>query len=188
MVTLVAAGTTHNDVAYDSTAVWTHVAAQTRGTHDRLGRLIPPVVLGALLILVGAPLTVWGNGDLETLPVVAGVAVALLLGGVGVGSGISATLPYAAPRPGDPAFQAPQVQGSSGAGAQALAVLATLVVGAPAIGAGVMWLIDPSLPWNWIALLVGAGAGLIALLIGIRVGGAAFDKRGPELLAFTMQH
>jgi ABC-2 type transport system permease protein len=188
LVTLVALSTTHNDIAYDSTAVWTHVAAQTRGAHDRVGRLIPPLVLGIILIAIGTPLTVWGNGDPEIIPVVLGVAFALLLGGVGVGSGISAVLPYAAPRPGDPAFQAPQVQGSSGAGAQALAVFATFLVGAPAIGAGVLWLAEPGFPWNWVALLVGGAAGLIALVIGIRVGGAAFDRRSPELLAFTMQH
>jgi ABC-2 type transport system permease protein len=188
MIMIVAVSTTHNDIAYDSTAVWTHVAAQTRGTHDRVGRLIPPLALGAILLAVGTPLTVLGHGDVRIIPVVLGVGVALLLGGVGVASGLSARLPYAAPRPGDPAFQQPQVQGSTGSGAQALALLATLVVGAPAIFAGVMWLIDPSVPWNWISLLLGVQAGLIALFIGIRAGGAVFDRRGPELLAFTMQH
>jgi ABC-2 type transport system permease protein len=188
MVVLVAVSTTHNDIAYDSTAVWTHVAAQTRGVHDRLGRLGPPLALGAILIVVGTPLTVLAHGDVRVTPVVLGIAIALLLGGVGVASGISAQLPYAAPRPGDPAFQQPQVQGSTGAGAQALALLATFVVGAPAIFAGVMWLIDKSVPWNWVSLLFGLLAGVIALLIGIRAGGAIFDRRGPELLAFTMRH
>lgn len=188
MVLLVAVSTTHNDVAYDHTAVWTHVAAQTRGTHDRVGRLVPPLVGGIILILVGTPLTLLGHPDLRIIPVVTGVSLALLLGGLGVSSGISARMPYAAPRPGDPAFQQPQVQGSSGTGAQALALLGTLVVAAPAIFAGVMWLIDPAVPWNWIALLLGVQAGLIALFIGIRAGGAAFDARGPELLAFTMRH
>jgi ABC-2 type transport system permease protein len=188
MIVLVAASTTHNDIAYDSTAVWTHVAAQTRGTHDRIGRLVPPLVLGILLIVVGTPLTALAHGDPRIVPAVLGVSLSLLLGGLGVASGISAQLPYAAPRPGDPAFQQPQVQGSSGSGAQALALFATLVVGAPAIFAAIMWLIDPRLPWNWIALLLGVQAGLIALFIGIRAGGAVFDRRGPELLAFTMRH
>jgi ABC-2 type transport system permease protein len=185
---LVSVSTTHNDVAYDHTAVWTHVAAQTRGTHDRMGRILPPLALGGALLVVGTPLTVWGVGDLRIIPVVLGVGISILLGGLGVGSGISARLPYAAPRPGDPAFQQPQVQGSSGSGAQALALIATLVVGAPAIFAGVMWLIDQSMPWNWISLLLGVQAGLIALFIGVRAGGAAFDRRSPELLAFTMRH
>jgi ABC-2 type transport system permease protein len=188
MVILLAVSTTHNDVAYDSTAVWTHVAAQTRGTHDRTGRLIPVLALGGLLIVAGTPLTVWGNGDPAVTPVVLGVGLSLLLGGIGVSSGLSARLPYAAPRPGDPAFQQPQVQGSTGSGSQAIALLCTLVVGAPAIVAGVLWLIDPASPWNWISLIVGVQAGLIALFIGIRAGGAVFDRRGPELLAFTMRH
>ncbi len=131
---MLALSTTHNDVAYDSTAVWTHVAAQTHGSHDRIGRLVPVVVLGAILIAVGTPLTAWGYGSAEIVPAVLGVNLALLLGGVGVSSGLSARFPYAAPRPGDPAFQQPQVQGSTGSGAQALAVLCTLVVAAPAIG------------------------------------------------------
>ncbi|MEZ5190539.1 MAG: hypothetical protein R2717_06570, partial [Schumannella sp.] len=188
MLVLVAASTTHNDIAYDHTAMWSHVAAQTRGSHDRTGRIVPPLALGAILLVVGAPLTAWAHGDPRILPAVVGVGLALLLGGVGVSSGISSRFPYAAPRPGDPAFQQPQVQGSTGSGAQALALLATLVVGAPAGFAAVMWLLDQSAPWNWISLLLGIQAGLIALFIGIRVGGTSFDRRAPELLAFTMRH
>jgi ABC-2 type transport system permease protein len=188
MLILVAVSTTHNDIAYDSTAVWTHVAAQTRGTHDRVGRLVPPLALGGILLLAGTPLTAWGNGDARIIPVVLGAGIALLLGGAGVASGISSRFPYAAPRPGDPAFQQPQVQGSTGSGAQALALFGTLLVGAPAIAAGVMWLIDQTVPWNWISLLVGVWSGLIALFVGIRAGGGAWDRRGPELLAFTMRH
>lgn len=188
MLILVAVSTTHNDIAYDSTAVWTHVAAQTRGTDDRIGRLVPPLALGGILLLVGTPLTAWGHGDVQIVPVVLGVGVALLLGGAGIASAISTRFPYAAPRPGDPAFQQPQVQGSTGSGAQALAFFGTLLVGAPAIAAGVMWLLDPTAPWNWISLFVGTWAGLIALFVGIRAGGGAWDRRGPELLAFTMRH
>ena len=188
MIVLTAVSTTHNDVAYDHTAVWTHVAAQTRGVHDRLGRIVPPLILGVLLILLGTPLTVLGFGDAGIAPAVLGTAAALLLGGVGVSSALSSRFPYAAPRPGDPASQQPQVAGSSGAGAQTAALFCTLIVGAPAIVTGIMWIVDPATSWNWIALLVGVLAGLLALLIGIRVGGTAFDRRGPELLAFTMRH
>lgn len=188
MVALLALATTHNDVAYDSTAVWTHVAAQTNGSHDRVGRLVPVVVLGAVLIAVGTPISAWGHGDVDVVPAILGVSIALLLGGVGVSSGLSARFPYAAPRPGDPAFQQPQVQGSTGSGAQALAVFCTLLVAAPAIASAVLWLVFPEFPWNWVALLIGVQAGLIALFVGIRVGGVAFDRRSPELLAFTMRH
>jgi ABC-2 type transport system permease protein len=188
MILLLSLSTVHNDVAYDSTAVWTHVAAQTHGTHDRIGRLIPVVVGGAILIAVATPLTAWGYGDFRITPAILGVNIALLLGGVGVSSGLSARFPYAAPRPGDPAFQQPAVQGSTGVGAQAIAVLCTLIVAAPATVLGILALMNPAFPWDWISLLVGVQAGLIALFIGIRAGGVAFDRRSPELLAFTMRH
>jgi ABC-2 type transport system permease protein len=188
MVLLVAWATTHNDVALDHSAVWTHVVAQTRGSHDRVGRIIPVIVFGAALIVVGVPLTAWAGGDWSIAPALLGVCIALLLGGVGVASGFSARLPYPATRPGDSAFQQPQVAGNSGGGTQAGSFLLTIVVAGPAIAALVLWLIVPGYPWNWIALLVGLQAGLIALFIGIRAGGAVFDRRGPELLAFTMRN
>jgi ABC-2 type transport system permease protein len=107
---------------------------------------------------------------------------------VGVASGFSARFPYAASRPGDSAFQQPQVTGSTGGGTQGGTFFLVLVVAAPAIAALVFWLLFPGYPWNWIALLVGPQAGLIALVIGIRAGGLTFDRRGPELLAFTMRN
>ena len=188
MVLILAWSTVHNDIAYDSTAMWTHLAAQTRGVHDRLGRIVPVLVFGALLIVIGAPLTVWGFGDLRVLPAVLGVAVALLLGGVGVSSAVSTRFPYPAPRPGDAAFHHPEVSGAtSGGGAQAFSFVLTILVAAPAIAATVFWLMVGG-PWNWIALLAGVVLGLIVLAIGIRGGGASFDRRAPELLAFTMRN
>jgi ABC-2 type transport system permease protein len=188
MVLLVAWATTHNDVALDHSAVWTHVVAQTRGSHDRVGRIIPVLVFGAALIVVGVPLSAWASGDWSIAPALLGVCIALLLGGVGVSSAFSARFAYPATRPGDSAFQQPQVSGNTGGGTQAGSFLLTIVVAAPAIGALVLSLLMPGYPWNWIALLFGVVAGIAALLIGVRAGGTVFDRRGPELLAFTMQN
>ncbi len=106
MVLVLAWSTMHNDVAYDSTAVWTHLAARTRGAHDRVGRMIPVLVFGVVLLGIGVPLTAWGYGDPEIVPALLGVCLALLLGGLGVSSVSSALFPYPAPRPGDSAFAA----------------------------------------------------------------------------------
>lgn len=190
LVVLLAWSTTHNDVAYDSSAVWTHVVAQTRGVDDRAGRLVPAVLFGTVLILIGAPLSAWLHGDWDVLPALVGVCLALLLGSVGVSSGFSARFPYAAARPGDPAFSLPQSSNavSSGGGAQAGSFLLILLVALPAVGALVMSILQPEFPWSWIALIAGVVAGVLALVVGIRAGGATFDRRGPELLAFTMQN
>ena len=36
----------HNDVAYDRTAIWLHVASGVRGVADRVGRLVPVLIVG----------------------------------------------------------------------------------------------------------------------------------------------
>ena len=47
----------HNDVAYDSTALWTHVASGVRGLPDRLGRLVPVILVSVPVLTISVPLT-----------------------------------------------------------------------------------------------------------------------------------
>ena len=188
MVLVLAWSTIHNDIAYDSTAMWSHLAAQTRGIHDRLGRIWPVLAFGVILIAIGTPITVWAQGSTASLPAVIGINVALLLGGVGVGSSMSVRHPYPAPRPGDGPFTYPQASGGTGGGAQGGSFLLTILVAAAPIAATTLWLLGFAGPWPLIALGSGIASGLLALLIGIRAGGSVFDRRGPELLAFTMQN
>ncbi len=188
VVLLLAWGTLHNDVAYDSTGIWSHLAAQIRGIDDRVGRMLPVLAMGAPVVLLGTPLTAWAHGDWFIAPAVFGVGTALLLGGVGVSSLISARFPYPATRPGDAPFQQPQVAGSSGSGIQFWSIVLILLVAAPAIAATVFGLLGAPGPWYWIALVAGVGAGALVLLLGIRAGGAAFDRRAPELLEFAARH
>jgi len=188
MVLVLAWSTVHNDIAYDSTAVWSHVVAQTRGIHDRLGRIWPVLAFGVILVAIGTPITVWAQGDPDSLPAVLGINLALLLGGVGVGSAMSARFPYPAPRPGDGPFTYPQASGGTGGGAQAGSFLLTIVVALPPIAATTFWLMGFPGPLPWIALVVGLASGALALALGLRGGASAFDRRSPELLAFTMQN
>jgi ABC-2 type transport system permease protein len=192
IVLLIAWGTLHNDVAYDSTAVWTHLAANTRGGHDRVGRMLPVLAMGAPVVLIGTPLSAWGYGDWTVAPAVLGVSAAILLGGIGVSSLISARFPYPATRPGDAAFQQPQVPGASGSGIQFWSIVLILLVASPAIVAGIFHLLEvpefSNLPWTWLALGAGFFTGVLMLVIGIRVGGASFDRRAPELLEFAARH
>jgi ABC-2 type transport system permease protein len=188
VVLLLGWATLHNDVAYDSTAVWAHLAAQTRGVHDRVGRMLPVLAMGLPTVIVGTIVTAWAHGDWMVAPAVFGVSIALLLGGIGVSSVISARVPYPATRPGDAPFQQPLVEGASGADIQAGSILLILLVAAPAITATVFEVLGVAGPWNWIALATGLFAGLTVLVLGIRVGGASFDRRAPELLEFAVRH
>ena len=140
------------------------------------------------LVLIGTFVTAWAHGDWQIAPAVLGISGAILLGGIGISSLISARFPYPATRPGDAPFQQPQVEGSSGADTQAGSVLLILLVAAPAIAATVFHVIGIAGPWNWIALIAGLGAGLLVFVAGIRVGGSSFDRRAPELLEFAVRH
>lgn len=188
VVLLLAWGTLHNDVAYDSTALWSHLVAPTRGVHDRLGRLLPVLAMGAPVVLLGTPLVAWLHGDLLVAPAVLGVTSALLLGGLGVSSIVSVRSPYPATRPGDAPFQQPQVPGATGAGIQVGSILLILVIASPSIAALVFFVLGVPGAWTWVALASGLGAGVLVFVLGLRVGGGVFDRRAPELLEFAARN
>lgn len=171
----------HNDTAYDSTAVWLHVASGVRGVADRIGRLVPVLISGILVIGLGSAVTVFVLDDWRLLPSLLGVSTVLLLAGLGIGSITSAALPYPVVKPGDSPFQQPQSSGTVTALVQSFAMLGALLVAAPAIVfAALGILVDPS--WHVASLAAGVGLGLLMLVLGVLVGGRVFSRRGPEIL------
>lgn len=188
MTLVLAASTLHNDVAYDSTALWTHLVAQVRGTADRTGRMLPVLLIGVPFVAAGSAAVGLLREDWSVGLAIAGVCSAILLGGIGVSSVVSARSPYPATRPGDPPFQQPQVPGASGTGIQVGSVAAILLVAGPAIVSLVLGELGVPGPWHPIAFLVGSAAGVVAAVVGVRVGGGVYDRRGPELLEFAVRH
>ncbi len=135
----------HNDVGYDSTAFWLHVASAVDGVSDRLGRLFPSMVLGALCVPGYAVLGASLGNRWDLLPATLGCGAALLLAGFGVASVTSAVKQYPVPGPGESPFATPP----GGAGVtlvvQAVVGLAVLVVSLPALGLGGTGLVRPRL-------------------------------------------
>lgn len=187
VVLLLAWSASHNDTAYDSTAIWVHVVAPVRGIHDRIGRAVPVLLIGTFVIAVGAPLTALAVGRRGVVLVVLGLCAAALLGAIGVGAAVSARFPYAVAPPGSGAFSAPQTASSAGGASQTLSVAAVLMVAAPAIVATAFWMEDGG-AWAWAAFGLGVGVGLAALIGGVVIGGRVFDRRAPELLEFAMRN
>jgi ABC-2 type transport system permease protein len=179
--------TVHNDVAYDNTAIWMHVAANTNGSADRIGRLVPPLVLGLIVIAVGTPLSAWGYGRAEVIPSLIGVGLCTLLVGLGLSSVISAAFPYPAVHPGDSPFAQPQSSAGAASWVQGLSLLAVLAITTPTVILAILGLASGG-GWPVAALLVGVATGGVALWAGIRFGGRVFEARGPELLAFTSKY
>lgn len=176
----------HNDTAYDSTAIWLHVASGVRGAADRTGRLVPVLIAGVLVIGLGSAVTVFVLDDWRLLPSLIGVSTALLLAGLGVGSITSARFPYPAVKPGDSPFQQPQSTGAITALVQSITMFGSLLVALPAVAFATLGiLVDPA--WHTAAFAAGTGLGVLVLVVGIWLGGRVFDHRGPEMLAAALR-
>jgi ABC-2 type transport system permease protein len=171
----------HNDVGYDSTAFWLHVASGVDGVSDRLGRLFPSILLGVVCVPGYAVLGAALGGRWDLLPATLGASVALLLSGLGIASVTSAVKQYPVPGPGDSPFATPP----GGAGVtllvQAVVGVAVLVLALPALVFGVLAWFGHG--WAaWTSLAVGPVVGGAAAVLGVRVGARLFERRGPELL------
>lgn len=174
----------HNDLAYDSTALWMHIASGVRGIPDRVGRLVPVLLIGIPILAVSLPLAIVAHGRWAVFPAMVGVCAALFLGGLGLSSISSVLAPYAVSRPGDSPFQQPQRTGSGGVIAQGLVMLGAMLTALPA-----GWLtwqaIGGATIDSVLALWVGVGAGAFVLVVGIGLGAVVYERRATRLMEFA---
>lgn len=174
----------HNDLAYDSTAVWLHIASGVRGISDRLGRLVPILVIGIPTFAIIIPLAIAVNGRWAHLPALIGVTASLFLAALGLSSIASVASPYAVSRPGDSPFQQPQRTGSAGLAGQALVMIGALVVSIPTLWWA--WLAVTGDPrYAGVALGAGIATGVVVLLVGLAIGAVLFERRSGALMEFV---
>ncbi|MEZ3161807.1 hypothetical protein AB1K54_14905 [Microbacterium sp. BWT-B31] len=174
----------HNDLAYDSTAVWMHVASGVRGFSDRVGRLVPVLLVGVPLLAIAICVSIAWQGDWGLLPAMIGVCASLYLAGLGLSSISSIVAPYAVSRPGESAFEQPQRIGSGGAVMQALVLAGAVCASLPALWWG--WLALQGEPETaTVALWGGVAIGVAVLAGGIALGSAAFERRGGRIMEFA---
>jgi ABC-2 type transport system permease protein len=188
LMALIAGFLPHNDVSYDNTAVWLHVASGAPGWSDRLGRLVPVLAVGVPAIVAGAAVSARLFGDWSAFPVLIGVSVTALLSGLGLSSVVSVLMPYPTVRPGDHPFQQPQAAGTTAPVAQTTMVLGILACTVPAAWLAVRSAVDGPEPWAVLTLVVGALVGVVVLAVGVVVGGRLFDRHGPDLLAAAQRN
>ncbi|MFB7251712.1 hypothetical protein [Microbacterium sp. NPDC056234] len=174
----------HNDIAYDSTAFWVHVASGVRGLPDRFGRIIPVFLVAVPALAIAVPVTLALTGDWRLLLPLSGLAVCLFFAGLGFSSIVSVIAPYAVSRPGDSPFQQPQRAASRGAFGQA-----GVFVGAIAVAVPTIWLFALAVLEGgdhlWTAFWVGLGTGIGVLLLGTAIGGRIFEHSGERLMEFV---
>ena len=173
---------THNDIAYDGTAFWGHVATGVSGRADRLGRLAPTAMAGAVLLPLYAALACALTGRWSLWPAMLGLALGFLFTGFGVASVMSVLKPYPVPGPGENPFGAPPGSSALTIVVQAVAGTAVFVLNLPllafAMGAllGHVWM-------GWLSLGLAVILGSGALALGTWWGARIYERRAPELLA-----
>lgn len=178
----------HNDTAYDFTALWVHVSVGLSGRADRAGRALPTLLTGVVLALLGWGLIAAGTGDQLSALVVFATSIAVLGTTVGGSSIMSALAPYPVARPGDSPFSQPVRSWGSAAATQPLALLVEV---AACIPTGLLgWQAIEQRDWSlaWGSLAAGAATALIALPLGILLGGLCFDRRRAALLTFAQSY
>jgi ABC-2 type transport system permease protein len=177
----------HNDTAYDNTAIWLHLASGTTGRADRVGRVVPPLLVGVPLLVVAAILSAAVYGSFAILPALLGVGLGVLFTGLGLSSIGSARFPYPAVRPGDSPFAAPQSVGTASSLIQSLSFIVTIIFASPTLLFAAFALFFPGY-WAWASLLSGLVLGSLLLWLGISWGGRIFDRRSPEILSASVRN
>lgn len=172
----------HNDIAYDSSALWMDVVAGNRGGAVMRGRFAAVLAWSLPLVAAAGTLTAGWAGHWELAPAVAGAAIGALGTSLGVAALTSVVLPYRVPAPGENPFGAEV--GSVGAGlvgqlaSSAATLLLLPLVIVPCVLAVV---VDPR--WGILAAFGGLGIGTAAYLYGLAVAGRLYDARSGRLLA-----
>jgi len=172
----------HNDIAYDSSALWLDVVAGKRGGAVMRGRFAAVLVWSLpLVVLVAVACAAWTE-HWELAPAVVGAAVGALGTSLGVAALTSVLLPYRTPAPGENPFGAEA--GSVGAGlvGQLVSSLATLVL-LPFVIVPCVLAVLVDARWGIVAAVGGVALGVAAYLYGLTVAGRLYDSRSGRLLA-----
>lgn len=172
----------HNDIAYDGTAFWAHVATGVSGRADRVGRLAPTAMAAFFLLPAYATVGCALTGRWSVWPALLGMGLGFLLTGFGVASVMSALKPYPVPGPGENPFGAPPGSSALTVVIQAVAGATVFFLNLPLVGVGIGALVGHTwMGWLCLGLAVVLGSG--AMVLGTRWGARIYERRAPELLA-----
>ncbi len=171
----------HNDVAYDSTALWLDVVSGRIGRAIMRGRVEGLLAWAAPVVVITslAAAQVADRWDLAL------ALCAASLGVLGTTMGVSAVLsvwmPYRAPQPGSNPFGAEVGSVGAGLAAQVVSSLASLVT-APLVMVpfALAYIVHPG--WAWVATVFGLGLGIAGVAFGTRISGDLYDARSGRLL------
>ena len=172
----------HNDISYDSSALWMDVVAGRRGGAVMRGRFAAVAGWALPLVAVVAALVAGWAGHWELAPAVVGTAIGALGTSLAVSAMTSVVLPYRTPAPGENPFGAEV--GSVGAGlvGQLASSAATLLLMPFVLVPCVLAVVVDS-RWGILAAVGGLGIGAAAYVYGLVIAGRLYDARAGNLLS-----
>lgn len=172
----------HNDVAFDSSALWLDVVSGRLGEAVMRGRMSATAAWALPAVLVVALGTLAWTGRWQDAPGLLGATVGVLGLTLGVAAASAVLVPYRAPAPGQNPFGAEI--GSVGAGLAAQLVSSAVAVGlVPVVVVPFVLSLTVSPLWGWLACVLGVAAGTGAYVVGVRLAGTVYDRRSGRLLA-----
>ncbi|WP_159814234.1 transporter [Actinomyces sp. zg328] len=173
----------HNDLAFDSTALWQHVSAGLSGRNDRLGRVVAAAVWQVPLLVVVACLGAGASGRWDILPAVLGLSVAVMGCAYAWSSVMSVLVLYEMNAPGESLMKS---RTSGTAFIAALVQIAGFVIigfmTAPVVAGFAVTAVSGMWAWGWLVLAGGLLWAAGATWGGIVLGGRYLDERGPRVL------
>jgi len=172
----------HNDVAYDSSALWLDIVAGRRGGDVMRGRFAAVLAWSLPLVMIGSLVVVGWAGYWSLAPAVVGTAVGALGTSLGIAAITSVVLPYRTPAPGENPFGAEV--GSVGAGllGQIVSSVATFAI-LPFVIVPCVLAVAVDARWGIVAAIGGLGFGVAGYVFGLLFAGRLYDARAGKLLA-----
>jgi len=171
----------HNDVAYDSTALWLDVVSGRLGRDVMTGRVRATLAWAAPATLVAVVIAAAVSARWDLVPAEIGAVAGVLGTSLGVSAVSSVVLPYRAPAPGENPFSAEV--GSVGAGllAQFVSSIAAWIVAVPVtlpLLAAIRW----DWRYGWLGLVFGTATGVAVLGFGTAWAGRMYDRKSGRLV------
>ncbi|MDU0347550.1 transporter [Actinomyces sp. MRS3W] len=173
----------HNDLAYDSTALWTHQAAGTSGRSDRLGRVIAAAIWQLPFMLVVAGVLTWLVGDWRKAAVCLGATFSLYGCALAWSSLTSVLLPYETNAPEESIWKSRSSGTAFVAAIIQLIGISVICLGAlPVLVPAIRMAVTDSWQWGWAVGIGGLVWGVTATGIGVVFGGKLLDRRWVRVL------
>ncbi len=171
----------HNDVAFDSSALWLDVVSGRLGISVTRGRVAGTLAWSLPLVVFAGLVALGLSGRWDLAPAEFGAIAGVLGTSLGVSAISAVALPYRAPAPGENPFSAEV--GSVGAGflAQIVSSLAAWVVAVPVtlpLALAIRW--DARI--GWLGLILGIATGAGVLVASTRWAGRLYDRKSGRLI------